>query len=162
MVRTRLVHTSGTFLEKCSNISLNHVPIYSQIQKIRIPSSTNQFIIQNTLNMPKYIRIHPFVSNMLENKQLTETTNTYSYFVIYINSIIRLKNVCFIYIDIYIYIYIYIFCTFSIFGSGYLVGISCGSPSTVDLVPLAPPGSTLVPPKEPFRTSTCPPREIPV
>ena len=34
IARTKVVHTSGTFLEKWSNISLNHVPIYSQIQRI--------------------------------------------------------------------------------------------------------------------------------
>ena len=65
ILSTEIVHTSGTFLiffEKCQTLFFNHVPIYSQIHRIRIRYSKLQFPFTKTPKKPKHFRKKLIVS----------------------------------------------------------------------------------------------------
>ena len=83
----------GHFSNKSQNKYLNHVPVYSQIQRIQIRYPKYQFIVQNTANMPKYFR-NIDLSKQKNNNKIGKLQKTYKcssfYFVISAISIIHI------------------------------------------------------------------------
>ena len=70
ILRTRIVHTSGTVFpnisKKRKTTSSKDVPIYRNIHRIRRPNYKWQFIIQNTPTTPTYISKDPNKSFVFE------------------------------------------------------------------------------------------------
>ena len=71
IVRTKIVHTSGTFLEKMFKDLFKTCSYINKIQRIRIPYSKYQFIIQNTPKILKYFRRKYVVRTFRKNKKKT-------------------------------------------------------------------------------------------